>query len=148
MPRYGNSSKAKLATTDQRLQDVMNEVIRDFDCSIIYGERTAEEQFELYKRGREERNGKWVITNPLQKVTNCDGTNKVSNHNYKPSRAIDAAPYPIDWRDTDRMYYFAGFVMATAVRLGVNLTWGGDWDRDTEVDDQSFDDLVHFEVVD
>jgi len=31
--------------------------------------------------------------------------------------------------------------------MGVTLRWGGDWDRDTEVQDNSFDDLVHFEIV-
>lgn len=30
--------------------------------------------------------------------------------------------------------------------MGVTLRWGGDWDSDTEVNDNSFDDLVHFEI--
>ncbi len=44
-----------------------------------------------------------------------------------------------------RFYYFAGFVMGTAAAMGVRLRWGGDWDGDTELDDQKFRDLVHFE---
>ena len=32
--------------------------------------------------------------------------------------------------------------------LGVRLRWGGDWDSDLEVDDNDFDDLPHFELVD
>ena len=31
--------------------------------------------------------------------------------------------------------------------MGIDLRWGGDWDRDTEVRDNTFDDLVHFEIV-
>jgi len=31
--------------------------------------------------------------------------------------------------------------------MGVDLRWGGDWDGDTEVRDNGFDDLVHFEIV-
>ena len=33
-----------------------------------------------------------------------------------------------------------------AAYLGItNIHWGGDWDRDTEVNDQTFNDLAHFE---
>jgi peptidoglycan L-alanyl-D-glutamate endopeptidase CwlK len=28
---------------------------------------------------------------------------------------------------------------------GVNVRWGGDWDGDRDIDDQTFDDLPHFE---
>jgi len=38
-------------------------------------------------------------------------------------------------------------VELTLARMGVDLRWGGDWDSDTEVRDNSFDDLVHFEIV-
>ena len=40
-----------------------------------------------------------------------------------------------------RLYSFANKAM------GINLRWGGDWDRDTEVRDNDFDDLVHFKIV-
>ncbi len=51
------------------------------------------------------------------------------------------------------MTYFAGFVMATAKQLkdkGLithDMRWGGDWDRDTEVKDNVFQDYPHFELV-
>ena len=38
-------------------------------------------------------------------------------------------------------------ILDTAKAMGIDLRWGGDWDRDTEVRDNSFDDLVHFEIV-
>jgi len=31
-------------------------------------------------------------------------------------------------------------------QLNVNIRWGGDWDSDGEVADNSFDDLVHVEI--
>ena len=34
-----------------------------------------------------------------------------------------------------------------AKSMGIDIRWGGDWDRDTEVRDNKFDDLVHFEIV-
>ncbi len=41
-----------------------------------------------------------------------------------------------------------GYVMGTAQSLGYPLRWGGDWDADTETNDNRFDDLVHFELAD
>jgi len=32
--------------------------------------------------------------------------------------------------------------------MGIRLRWGGDWDGDTELDDNKFDDLPHFELDD
>jgi len=74
-------------------------------------------------------------------------------HNKRPSMAVDVVPYPIDWQDRDRFHYFAGYVMGVADMLHAEglinhrLRWGGDWDRDTQVKDNGFDDLVHFELV-
>ncbi len=59
----------------------------------------------------------------------------------------DVTPYPIVWDDRERQTLFAGYVLATAKAMGIDLRWGGDWNRDTEVRDNSFDDLVHFEIV-
>ena len=30
---------------------------------------------------------------------------------------------------------------------GIPLRWGGDWDVDTELKDNDFDDLPHFELL-
>ena len=69
-------------------------------------------------------------------------------HNQYPSLAVDVAPYPIDWKDRERFTYFAGFVMGIAASMGLTIRWGGDWDRDTELKDNNFDDLPHFEIKD
>ena len=42
------------------------------------------------------------------------------------SKAVDVAPYPIDWNDKERFYYFAGVVMGIAIQMGIPLRWGGD----------------------
>lgn len=153
MKYYGSISNARLDTTYPDLQIVFGEVIKVFDNSIIYGSRSVAIQFDLYKSGRSFIGGKWIITNKNLVVTNCDGINIKSNHNYNPSRAIDAIPYPINWNDVKRMHYFAGFVMSTAIRLKEegkiihDIRWGGDWDRDTEVGDETFMDLAHFEII-
>jgi hypothetical protein len=49
---------------------------------ITHGLRTAEQQFELFKKGRIRNAFKqaWVIVNRLRVVTYCDGYKKKSNH--------------------------------------------------------------------
>lgn len=138
MPYYSQSSKEKLETCDSKIQQLFNEVIKHRDCSIIYGHRTPEEQWELFKKGRKLVGGVWIIVNPSEVVTYKDGWDKKSNHNEEPSKAVDAAPFPIDWDDEKRFYHFAGFVMGVASQMGIKLIWGGDW---------KMQDLVHYELA-
>ena len=44
--------------------------------------------------------------------------------------------------------YFAGMVMGIAKAKGIGLRWGGDWNQNTELKDNGFDDLPHFEIRD
>jgi hypothetical protein len=48
-------------------------------------------------------------------------------------------------KDLARWYYFGGYVCGVAEELGIPIRWGGDWNGNRQVDDQSFDDLPHFE---
>ncbi len=128
MPKFGGSSRRKLETCDIELQHLFNEVIRHFDCKVICGHRGKEEQNKAFKDG------------------NSKKTWPDSKHNVKPSLGIDAPPYPIDWEDVERFRYFAGFVMGMAAAMGIRIVWGGDWDGDTDLSDQHFNDLAHFEL--
>jgi len=129
MPSFSSSSKEKLSQCDQRLQDVLNEVVKHFDCTVMCGHRGEEEQNEAYRTGRSK------LQFPQSK------------HNGLPSMAVDVAPYPIDWNDIKRFHYFAGFVVGIAAAKGITLRYGGDWDRDTQLKDNNFNDLPHFEIV-
>lgn len=71
-----------------------------------------------------------------------------SKHNRKPSRAVDIAPWPIDWDDLGRFRLLAGHVLGVAGVLRVPLRWGGDWNRDFNERDERFRDLPHFELLD
>jgi hypothetical protein len=129
MPEFSKASKAKLATCHPDIQKVMNEVIKYFDCTIIEGHRGSEAQNKAYNEGKSE------VIWPLGK------------HNKIPSEAVDAMPYPIDWKDINRLCYFAGFVVAIGLLMGVKIRWGKDWDMDTDLNDQTFKDGPHFELV-
>lgn len=37
--------------------------------------------------------------------------------------------------------------MGVATMMGVKIRWGGDWDLDTDLKDNTFDDLPHFELI-
>ena len=128
MPKFGKRSRENLATCDKRLQGVFNEVIKYVDCSVLEGHRSQERQDELYESGK-------------SKVKYPHG-----RHNSKPSRAVDVLPYPIDWKDYERMTLFAGFVLGISEKMGIKLIWGNDWDRDFQTSDTGFRDYPHFEL--
>ncbi len=129
MPRYSKRSATKLAECDERIQKVFNTVIETVDNTILVGHRNESDQEEMYDQGKSQV--QWPD----------------SKHNSSPSKAVDVAPYPIDWEDRERFTLFAGYVLGVAENMGIKLRWGGDWDRDFKTADNSFDDLVHFELL-
>ncbi len=135
MPKFSDRSLEKLSTSHVDLQTIFNEIVKHFDCTILSGYRSEDDQNAAYRDGLSQ-----------MKYPN-------SMHNTSPSMGVDVIPYPVDWNDLHRIYYFAGYVKGMADNLYYNhkidfkLRWGGDWDRDTEVKDNKFNDLVHFELV-
>ena len=132
MPRFGKRSKERLKGVDAKLQNVMNEVVKYFDIAVIEGLRSQERQNELVAQGKSKTKfGKHV-----------DG------------KAVDIAPYPIDWKARDDFHYLGGFVLGMAASMGIKIRWGGDWNASSlfkgqrTTKDNNFDDLVHFEILD
>jgi len=128
MPRFGKKSRGQLKTCHVKLQEVFNEVIKTVDCSVLEGHRDKDKQNALYKEG------KTKLKYPH------------SNHNDYPCNAADVVPYPIDWNDSRRFHLFAGFVLGTALQMGIKLRWGGDWNMNWDIKDNNFDDFPHFEL--
>ena len=133
MPSFSKKSKEKLKTCHPDLIRIFHAVIQDYDCMVLEGSRSFDRQRELVDSG-------------MSKTMN-------SKHLSNPSRAIDVTPYPIPkkWgegnsKEKAKFYFFAGIVMSTANFMGIELVWGGDWDSDQDFNDQTFDDLVHFEL--
>ena len=126
---WSHRSASNLGSCDERLQEIMNAVLKIIDCTVIEGHRGQEAQNEYFRT----RKSRVQFPN--------------SKHNLFPSKAVDVAPCPIDYNDTKRFYYFAGVVKGVAASLGYEIRWGGDWDSDNDLNDQTFMDLVHFEIV-
>jgi len=134
MPEFGKRSRRNFAGVHPDIRRVFDIVVVFFDCACTSGVRTTEEQQKLFAQGR---------TEPGAIVTNCDGVEKLSNHQVPPGEyfgmAVDVDPYPIDYNDRARYFAFAIVVKAVALALDVPLEWGGDWER--------FPDLPHWQLV-
>ena len=161
MPHYGIDSRQKLERLDARLVLVAEELIKDQDTKIIETARSDERQKLLFSRGQTTLDG---ITNRSRHQT--DEENRLA-------RAVDLGPYYADeypripWtisplvvgpdcssgqarqhlENLKRWHLFAGRVLGIAAAFGIQLRWGGDWDRDHRFQDQRFDDYPHFEIV-
>lgn len=139
MPKFSGSSIAQLSTCHHELQVLFNEVIKTFDCVVTEGFRNEEAQNKAFVSGNSKI--KWPN----------------GNHNRMPSLAADVYPYHpthrVHWEDTYRMYYFAGYVLGIAQKLyedgkmTLRVRWGGDWNMNTQVLDEKFKDLGHFELI-
>lgn len=147
MNKWGKRSKEVFDTLDPRLQGLANTVLQIIDVSLVEGERTDEYQFGLFKRGRKEVNGSWVIINKNAVVTYKDGYEKKSTHQTSPSIAFDMVPAGVGYSDKNAAIYMAGIIWGVAYMMGIKIRWGGDWDRDTDMTDQSFMDYWHWELV-
>lgn len=128
MPKFSQASKDRLETCHPDIQRVLNEVIQHIDFTVLEGHRGEEKQNAAFEAGKSK------LRFPQSK------------HNNRPSLAVDIAPYPIDWQDWRRFDLLAGYVLGIAAHMGITLRWGGDWDSDHDMKDQTFNDLPHFEL--
>ena len=86
-----------------------------------------------------------VRTVEQQKINVAKGVSKTMRSRHIPStnksglcEAVDIAPYPINWQNIGRFKTLAGHIKATAKKMNISITWGGDW--------TSFKDYPHYEL--
>lgn len=126
---FGKSSRKKLETCHPKIQEILNEAIKYVDFSVICGHRSKEEQEDAYHSG-------------MSKVRFPN-----SKHNKYPSMAVDVAPYPIDWANTERFAFLQGVILGIAMQKGIKIRSGIDWDGDGDITDHSFMDYPHLEII-
>lgn len=138
MAHLGPDSEAALATCTPDLQRLVRHVVarlpRQYDLTVIVGFRDEVAQTAAYFARPQRSKKPWPH----------------SEHNQRPSKAIDMALYPVRWKEELGFAWLAGFVFASAVQLGWQdrLRWGGDFNRDGHEADETFIDLDHFELRD
>lgn len=128
MPSFGVESKRHLATLDPQLQRLMNEAIKYIDFSITCGFRNQVDQHKAFVEGK----------------SKLDWPN--GEHNKNPSRAVDVAPYPIDWNDAEAFTFLAGIIKGLSFAMNIPITCGIDWDGDLVVKEHSFKDRPHIQL--
>jgi len=135
MRTWSTKSAAVAITLDKTLLKVVTR-IRDevADISLLEGHRGQKKQNEYFYGQPQRSKLPW----PKGK------------HNKYPSLAVDLQPYPRPERTgvlRETLAYIAGAATAIGREEGVTIRWGGDWDRDSQLGDQNFDDFFHLEVV-
>jgi peptidoglycan L-alanyl-D-glutamate endopeptidase CwlK len=141
---FSTKSKEKLAQAHPILQKFFEYVNSEIQqCTILSGGRTIEQQRDFV-------NGTNLTgINPEKKVLS---KTMDSNHLIQPdgfSHAVDVAPDPVEFEKPGyklNLIYFAGKVMEAARRRGIKLRYGGDWNKNNEISDESFQDTDHFEL--
>ncbi len=146
--KYSSSSLSKLEGVKPKLVEFAFELANVIDCKIVYGVRTNEEQFTLYKDGK----------------SSFDGITKKSNHQKKSDGfgyALDILPLPkgvnmyLDDGSEDNIRWgqFDGLCHGIAYKLGIKVKTGFKW-RDNMMDSlqraersNTFPDGNHVEFV-
>ncbi len=131
----GPTSRARLATCHPKLQRLVEETMRrldrrrTFDFSVKCGHRGQAAQEQAVRDGASTKHY------------------PDSLHNRLPSVAVDLAPYPTDYGDPAAFARLAGYVLAVADDLDIEIRWGGDWDQDGRSNDERLMDAPHFELT-
>lgn len=130
MPSFGTTSRERLDTCHDDLSRLFERVVQIVDCKILEGHRNQLRQQQMFDEGKSK------VVWPYSK------------HNQSPSMAVDVAPWPIPtgWHPHG-FIHLAGVVRGIAAEMGIKIRWGGDWDGDFNLMDQTFNDLVHFELM-
>jgi peptidoglycan L-alanyl-D-glutamate endopeptidase CwlK len=155
---FGKKSLKVYNTLHEDLQTILDWGIKycRVDFSLNEGHRPPAKQFEYYKKGRELQNGVWTVVNKKWVITNVDGYAIKGKHNYSPSLAVDFSAYvpqkpELTWDAVHLTYIGSALIMISELlyERGVIshvLRWGGNWDRDGDLSDNTLYDRPHVEL--
>jgi len=147
MPHFGKRSSDQLKTCSWKWQVILQEVIKYYDCTVLEGHRGEEAQHKNF----------------IDEVSQVDWPD--GKHNAYPSEAVDVTPFPIPedwgalnknmtikqrdnaWKERLKFYQLAAIIKFVASSKGIEVRWGGDWNRDGDYRNNKFEDLVHFELL-
>jgi peptidoglycan LD-endopeptidase CwlK len=123
----GIFSNKCLDTCHPKLQRLIREVDKrlvkrkTIDITVLCGHRGQKEQEQAFRDQHSTKH--WPE----------------SRHNTLPSTAVDVAPYPLDWSDSRAFGVLAGYILATADDLDIEVSVGALW--------KNFPDLPHVELT-
>lgn len=115
MPRFSQTSLARLNTCHPDIVAVCRALIKQYDFCVLCGHRGKAEQNAAFDAG----NSRLVYPQ--------------SAHNKTPSHAVDIAPYPVDWgnlmrfREMWHRFDALAKLMKERGEIDSAFEWGGDW---------------------
>lgn len=139
MFKLGPASRKKLEGLHPNLVAVVTRAIQltTQDFSVTCGVRTLAEQKELYAQGRTKPGQIVTWTLKSRHLPAADGL----------GRAVDLAPYPIDWNDLSKFDAIAKAMFQASKELGIPIRWGADWDQNGKPRERGETDSPHFELA-
>lgn len=171
--KYGQRSSERLNTTHPDIRTLMRAVVTEYPNTILQGVRTDEQQQKNVDKGVSKTlESKHLVRCSVSPMSGVDAVDAAPDPLAYPQlkdllhiieRALGSQPLDDEARrrlvdaveeygkDVARWYMFGGYVLGTADqlhrdgRISKTITWGGDWDKDKKLKDQSFDDLGHFQ---
>lgn len=137
--QFGAASRKKLIGLHPSLVSVVTRAIEisSQDFVVLCGVRTIDEQKELYAQGRTKPGAIVTWTLKSRHLPGSDGF----------GRAVDLAPYPIDWDTLSKFDAIAAAMMNASKELGIPIRWGADWDKDGIARERGESDSPHFELA-
>ena len=141
---YGTASRAKLATCHDDLALVMFEALKmtppSIDITIVHGFRDKVEQNGIDPRFTTKR---WPAS--YHNATDDAGVACSDACDWAPYITLRSGKKGIPWTDVKLFSYVAGIIQAAAHKLKIEITWGGDFDRDGSTEDQTLADVGHIQ---
>ena len=137
MPAKNIENYDLLKDVHPKVRYVVERASRYMPCRVLEGKRTVERQQKLIYAGQ-------------SKIKNASKAPHVLGH------AVDLAPltkhgqfdgWGNDPKELAMFYSLQAILRVVATDMGYKPRVGSDWDMDWSFKDQSFDDLVHFELI-
>jgi len=161
VPTFGSKSRERLATVQAPLVIILERAIVHFDFTVLTGRRGPEDQAEAVRLKRSKAQWPDSAHNCAVEVPG------VPRRFWKEdtralSRAVDVAPWPIDWGNEgsasrraeaiSRFAFLNGLLKGIAAEMGIEIRQGHDWDGDgvlnsRDPDSSGFMDWPHTELV-
>lgn len=126
--KKGKRTIQKLNNADDKLTQLVDEVLKHIDIGVYESYRSFERQNKLFKKG----------------LSQIDGISQKGKHNYYPSLAIDCYPYEknhnsFDGSDKSELMFYRMYwhFYRASLKLNIPIQWGGLW---------SFKDFPHIQL--
>jgi peptidoglycan L-alanyl-D-glutamate endopeptidase CwlK len=129
MPTFGSASLTSRAKLHPKLQNIVDEAIKEIDFKILDATRGRSAQEKAFKQG------------------NTKAHFGDSAHNYVPAIAMDLFPAPYDWDNTKSFESLSVVILRIAKEKGIPLRWGGDWNMDGSKTTSDNWDKPHYELT-